>query len=128
MRQLGRPLTSAELESYDAVDPEIARLVRVCKIPYIPGGFHGICLGRYIFLAIDVADDGDSSLLAHEMVHVRQWNERGVPGYLAWYLKSFGSNLVKTKRWMPAYREIDAEIEARQEATDWRRRMNERSY
>lgn len=120
----GRPLNEVELNSYDLVDVELAKKVRIFRTIYIPGGFHGICLVNWIFFTRDVADDGESTLLAHELIHVRQWQQRGVFGYLSWYLRSFGTCLRKQRRWMPAYHDIEAELEAKQEAREWFQRKN----
>lgn len=124
MSKWGRPLNEVELDSYDLVDRALAENVRIFKTLYIPGGFHGICLVNWIFFTRDVADDGKSALLAHELIHVRQWNERGVAGYLIWYLRSFGGCLRRHGRWMKAYNDIEAELEAKQEARDWYQRRN----
>lgn len=118
----GRSLNAAELESYDMVSADIARRVRVVQIPFIPGGYAGMTLGRTILLAREVGADGDSALLAHELVHVRQWNELGIVGFSGRYLSSFARNLVRHRRWKAAYHDIDAELEAKQETTDWLRR------
>ncbi len=118
----GRPLTSAELEAYDMVSADVAARVRVFRVPFIPGGYAGMTLGRHILLARDVAADGDSALLAHELVHVRQWTELGVVGFSGRYVGSFAKNLAKHRRWNKAYHAVDAELEAKRETTDWLRR------
>lgn len=119
---VGRPLNKTEIESYDVLPADLARRVRVVQIPFIPGGYAGITLGRHVLLAREVDADGNSSLMAHELVHVRQWQELGLVGFSARYLKSFSINLVGKRRWKSAYSAIDAEVEARQVATDWLRR------
>ncbi len=124
MPSWGRPLNEVELDSYDLIDRELAEKVRIFRTVYIPGGFHGICLTNWIFFTRDVPDDGESALLAHELIHVRQWSQRGVLGYLTWYLKCFGTCLRQKRRWMPAYHAIEAELEAKQEARDWKQRRN----
>ncbi len=118
----GRPLNDAEIEAYDVVSPELARRVRVYNIPFIPGGYAGMTLGHNVLLAIEVSDDGNSALMAHELVHARQWADLGLLGFSKRYASSFAKNLAKHKRWKPAYRDIDAEVEARNETTDWLRR------
>ncbi len=125
---VGRRLSEVEVESYDVCPPELARRVRVIKIPLIPGGYAGMTLGRTVLLAKDVAADGDSSLLAHELVHVRQWSDQGVLGFSWRYVTSFAKNLKTERAWNAAYRQIDAEVEARVETTDWRRRKSKEIY
>lgn len=122
MTVAGRPLTSAELDAYDVLPRDLARRARIHAIAWLPGRYVGITLGRRIFLAQEVADDGTSTLLAHELVHVRQWHELGVVGFTTRYLGDFVTNLRRTRRWHPAYSAIGAEVEARLLATDWLRR------
>lgn len=117
-----RPLNEMELASYDVVSPDIARRVRVHQVKYLPGGYDGMTLGRNILLAHPVANDGTSSLMVHELVHARQWSEMGIVGFAARYVSSFLKNLVEHKRWKLAYHNIDAELEAKRETTDWLRR------
>lgn len=71
-------------------------------------------LGRFVFVRERWA--GSERLLRHELVHVRQWRQLGVPGfgrryvgpYLRWRLRRYG-------HWA-AYRRIPLEIEAEWEA------------
>jgi hypothetical protein len=67
-------------------------------------------LGHYVFMRPDAV--GSRRLLDHELVHVRQWHDLGVPGFLARYL---GAYLLWRLRRYPhwaAYRRIPLEIEA----------------
>lgn len=121
---VGRRLSEAEVESYDVCPAELTRQVRVVKIPFIPGGYSGMTLGKAVLLATDVSPDGDSALLAHELVHVRQWNEQGVLGFSWQYVSSFARNLYTERGWNAAYQQIDAELEAKNETTLWRRRKS----
>jgi hypothetical protein len=123
---IGRGLTPAEVESYDMITGDLARQVRIVEIPALPGQYVGMTLGRYVLLAKRVPDDGSSTLLAHELVHVRQWAELGVAGFSGRYVLSFLAGLRANRRWMAAYHSIDAEEEARREATDWLRRRTRR--
>ncbi len=118
-----RPLTSHEIDAYDLIAPELAATVRVVDIPFVPGGFAGITLGRWVCLAHQQPTNGESSLLAHELVHVRQWDEQGVVKFGAAYLSSFAKGLIKLRNWNAAYRAIPAEVEARAEALEWTRAL-----
>lgn len=115
----GRPLAPVELDSYRLIPRALAARARVFEIPALPGSYAGITLGRYIFLATDVPDDGTSLLLAHELVHVRQWHELGVVGFSRRYIWSFLRSIPRTRSWNESYRAIPAEEEARAEAAGW---------
>lgn len=55
---------------------------------------------------------GNEKLLRHELVHVRQWRELGVLGFLRQYLGAYlGWRLRAHPHWA-AYRRIPLEIEA----------------
>ncbi|MCP3991074.1 MAG: hypothetical protein GY724_18505 [Actinomycetia bacterium] len=118
-----RPLTRDEMAAYDLIPAELASRVRVIRAP-IPGPYQGVALGRLVFIGRDIATDGSSTLLAHELVHVRQWSELGVIGFGVRYLSQFVTGLAKTRRWSAAYRQIDIEREARSSAEEWRLRRN----
>ena len=60
---------------------------------------------------------GDPLLIAHEAEHVRQWSERGLTGFLVWYLRGYLRWRLRGYPHFAAYRRIPAEIEA-----DWRAR------
>jgi hypothetical protein len=122
-----RVLNEIELEAYAMVSPELGRRVRVHRVSTIPGGYDGMTLGRHVLLARDVDADGTSALLAHELVHVRQWAEQGVVGFSARYVSSFVRNLARYRRWKRAYHDIGAELEAKRETTDWLRRRARRA-
>ena len=80
----------------------------------VPRGAAAITLGRVV--SVRRASSDDARLLAHELVHVRQWRELGavrflaryVGSYLAWRLRGYG-------HWA-AYRRIPLEVEASWEA------------
>lgn len=116
----GRPLNAVELDRYNLIPRALAKRTRVYEIPALPGSYAGITLGRHVFLATDVADDGTSLLLAHELVHVRQWHEQGVIGFGRRYVGSFLRTIPTTRSWSASYQGIPAEQEARAEAERWR--------
>lgn len=119
-----RSLTSHEQQTYDVVDKRLAARVRIVDIPFIPGGYSGMTLGRFICLADPQPTTGTSTLLAHELVHVQQWHDQGAPTFLWTYLTSFVSGLKTHKAWRKAYSQIPQEIEARQAANNWAQRHN----
>lgn len=114
-----RRLTNEEIKAYDVLPPELARRVWLIRIWSLPGPYVGMSLGRFVLLTRSVPPDGTSHLLAHELVHVRQWAELGVAGFAYRYLGEFVRGLRSHRRWQPAYREIGAEVEARRLADLW---------
>lgn len=119
---MGRRLNLTELSSYDVLPDEILKNVKVIKMPRISKTFTGITLGKYIFLSKKLEYDGKSLLIAHELVHVRQWHELGVIGFLWKYLSEFFKGLIKEKNWMKAYNKISLEQEAQLIANLWQER------
>jgi hypothetical protein len=55
---------------------------------------------------------GNEKLLRHELVHVRQWRELGVGGFLCRYLGAYFRWRVRAHPHWAAYRRIPLEIEA----------------
>lgn len=106
------------------VASDLALRVRVVRIPRLPGPYIGITLGHHVLVATDVRADGASALLAHELVHVRQWTELGVVGFLGRYLTGFTRALWRHRNWHAAYHDIGLEREARQGADTWSQRRS----
>ncbi|MEM9565795.1 MAG: hypothetical protein AAGA93_24455 [Actinomycetota bacterium] len=123
----GRPLNETELDAYDVLPRALAAEVRVHHIRALPGGYAGMAIGSRVVLARPIDDDGTSALLAHELVHVRQWSEQGRVRFAARYVSSFARNFARHRRWSRAYRSIEAEEEARAETTAWIRRRARRA-
>ncbi len=112
-------LSPGERVQYNHVRPSTVERARVRSLPWLPGRFQGITLGRTIFLVKQEPRDGTSSLIAHELVHVEQYHDRGRVGFLIWYLSDFVRCLWTERHWMRAYREITAEVEARKSTQAW---------
>lgn len=104
----------------------LAARVRLVRIPNLLGPYDGITLGVIVLLTKDVPADGWSRLIAHELVHVRQWSDQGVIRFAWTYLTQFVIGLARTRNWQQAYRQIEAEVEARGITDDWQRRRNTR--
>jgi hypothetical protein len=116
---MGRSLSPEEMLSFDHVSETVRQRTIVFDIPWLPGRFAGVTLGRMILLARPQPDDGTSTLIAHELVHVEQWARRGVFGFLLWYLGDFWRQLRTRRQWMPAYRAVRAEVQARDRTRTW---------
>ena len=81
----------------------------------VPRGAAAWTLGSLVIVRRRYANS--ALLRAHEAEHVRQWRERGVVGFLVWYLAGYGAARLRGYGHGAAYRRIPAEIEA-----DWRSR------
>jgi hypothetical protein len=119
MGRIGRSLSTAEMAAFDHVPETVRNRTILFDIPWLPGSFAGITLGRYILLTRPPRDDGSSTLIAHELVHVDQWSQRGAVRFLAWYLGDFWRELRSRRQWMPAYRAVRAEVQARERTRHW---------
>ena len=119
-----RRLEEAEIQSYDVLSPELAERVRILRVPVLPFGSSGMAVGRYVLLRTDNDRSGNRKLLAHELVHVRQWHESGRWAFLRAYLVDYFRGLRRHRRHRDAYRAIRAEQEARAEADAWEARRS----
>ena len=89
-----------------------ARRARVVPVRWLPLGVAGMTLGHTILVRREHA--GDGALLDHEMVHVRQWEELGVPRFLWRYLSAYLRGRLGGLSHDDAYRAIPLEAEARE--------------
>jgi hypothetical protein len=74
-------------------------------------------LGRHVLLVRGHEDR--PTLLAHELVHVRQYADQGHVRFLARYVRDWAMGLVRLRSHREAYLAIPAEVEARAEAKRW---------
>ena len=79
-------------------------------------------IGRFVFLTSDVDRSGGRELLAHELVHVRQYAEAGLVPFLLRYLRDYLRGLIRLRNHRQAYLAIPTEAHARAEAREWKRR------
>lgn len=85
---------------------------RIVPVPFLQPGVSAMTLGRFILVRRTALDD--LALLHHELVHVRQWREQGIVGFLRAYLTAyFQGRLAGLGHW-DAYRAIPQEVEARE--------------
>ncbi|MFW2383641.1 MAG: eCIS core domain-containing protein, partial [Acidimicrobiales bacterium] len=111
---MNRRLTGSERVAFDHVRPSTIDKTTIRSLPWLPGMFKGVTLGSNVFLTTDEPSDGTSTLIAHELVHVEQYDDHGSVRFLVTYLRDFLKGLVAHRSWMVAYRGITAEVEARQ--------------
>ena len=115
-----RSLEAAEIEAYaDVIDPGLAARVRIQRVPLLPPRASGMTIDRFVLLLDDDDRAGTSELMAHELVHVRQWADHGFFGFLRRYLGDYVRGLWTHKRHRKAYLEIPFEAEARALAKRW---------
>jgi uncharacterized protein DUF4157 len=116
-----RRLTDQELDAYDLIDRGIAERVRIVTVPLLAPGAAGMTIGRFVLLRSDDDHSGERELLAHELVHIRQFHELGVMRFLLRYLRDYLRELRRLHRHRAAYLAIPSEVEARAEAAAWKR-------
>ncbi|MDP9402906.1 MAG: DUF4157 domain-containing protein, partial [Actinomycetota bacterium] len=83
----------------------------------VPPGSAAITLGRLVIVRRSAA--GDERLMRHELVHVRQWRELGVVGFLVRYLGAYFRGRCEGHGHWDAYRRIPLEVQADHEAAAW---------
>ena len=114
-----RRLTAAELDAYDVLPRALASRVRIQRVPFLAPGSSGMTIGRIVFLRNDESFDGSRKIIAHELVHVRQYYELGMFRFLARYLAGYVRAVVKLRRHRAAYLAIPFEEQAYAEAAEW---------
>lgn len=92
-----------------ATDRERARIV---VVPALTPGIAAMTLGRFVLVRRGC--EHERALLAHELVHVRQWRELGVVRFLGRYLGAYAAARLRGTRHAEAYRSIPLEREARE--------------
>ncbi len=117
--RLARQLEGPELGTYDHISQMLTSKVRLVKVPWLPNGADGLTLGKAVLVKkfVDPADARE--LIAHELVHVRQWAEYGPIGFLRRYVVEYLKGLKKHRNHYQAYLDIPFEREARAEAKAW---------
>ncbi len=112
-----RALTPAEIDAFDHVPTKLAKSVRVVEVPFLSPGADAMALGRMVLIRRGHTDS--RQLMAHELVHVQQWDRLGAVPFLARYVRDYARNLVRLRRHRPAYLAIPLEVEARERARRW---------
>jgi Domain of unknown function (DUF4157) len=96
---------------FPLVPPADVARARIVDVPFLTPGVSAMTLGRLIVLRRDHA--ADEALLAHELVHVRQWRELGAPRFLWRYLGAYTRSRLAGLTHQQAYEAIPLEVEAR---------------
>ena len=114
-----RPLDDDEISIFDHVGDELLGRVRLIRTNLLPPAADGMTIGNIVFLRGDRIEQRATGLLAHELVHVRQFAEHGPVRFLTRYLGDYLRNLRACRNHRQAYLDIPFEIEAREEAARW---------
>lgn len=114
------PLGKARAAQFDHLDAGVVGRARIRVARHLPKQADAMTIGRTIY--VRPGHEGSDGLLAHELVHVRQWQQYGALGFLRRYLGAYVANLVRQRNHMAAYRAIPFEVEARAEAATWKAR------
>lgn len=84
-------------------------------------------IGNRIFVRPDLLQNPGPALedlMVHELVHVRQWRDRRMVGFLGSYVRQYLMARFWGARHHIAYMSIDSEVEARRVASEIRRLLN----
>lgn len=113
-----RTLSKSEIDKFDHLPRAMTKRARLKTARWLPPQADAMTLGNTIYVRPGHQDS--DRLIAHELVHVRQWAELGRVGFLARYLSSYFRNLARLRNHMAAYRSIPLEEEARAGADTWK--------
>ena len=116
------PLGKAAGARYDHVPPATVQRAKVKLSRRLPRQADAMTVGRTIY--VRPGHEQSQGLLAHELVHVRQWQQYGSSGFLRRYLWAYARNLLALRDHMAAYRASPVEAEAREEAGAWKARQH----
>ena len=121
----GRVLTEAGVDTDELrvliqpIQPEQVwlRSATALMMRFWGSGIQAMTVRRWIFVDPGLLN-GDraklSLLIIHELVHVRQWSDLGVIGFLSSYLGSYLRGRRDGLNHRDSYRAIDLEVEARE--------------
>lgn len=121
-----RSLEKDEVDIFDHISNQVLDRVRLIRTNLLPPAADGMTIGRFVFLRDDHIERTGSTLLAHELVHVRQFAEMGAIRFITTYLSSYFSNLKRTRNHRQAYLDIPLEQEARAVAAQWNAKRKEK--
>jgi len=107
-----RALTPAERSHHIHVPDVDRERARVVVTRVLTPGAGGMTVGRFVL--IRRGREGDERLLAHELVHVRQWREQGWLRFLWRYFTDYFKGRRRGLGHRGAYLAIPFEAEARE--------------
>ena len=108
---MGRRLDASERDLFTHVPARDLQRARLVVVPVLTPGIAGMTLGRWIL--VRRGHEHDRALIAHELVHVRQWRELGALRFLVRYLGAYMRSRSGGLSHQAAYEAIPLEVEAR---------------
>ena len=108
---MARRLDADEHAQFTHVPALDLRRARLVVVPVLTPGIAGMTLGRWIL--VRRGHDHDRDLIAHELVHVRQWRQLGAARFLVRYLGAYAGGRRRGLGHQAAYEAIPLEAEAR---------------
>jgi Domain of unknown function (DUF4157) len=108
---VSRRLDADERERCTHVPARDLDRARLVTVPVLTPGVAGMTLGRWVL--VRRRHEHDRGLIAHELVHVRQWRELGAARFLARYLGAYARGRWRGLGHRAAYEAIPLEAEAR---------------
>jgi hypothetical protein len=106
-----RRLDTRHLDEFTHVPVRDLDRARLVTVPILTPGVAGMTLGRWIL--VRRGHEHDDALIAHELVHVRQWRQLGAVRFLARYLGGYARGRWRGLGHQRAYAAIPLEAEAR---------------
>jgi hypothetical protein len=108
---VARPLDASEREQFTHVPAHDLERARLVVVPVLTPGIAGMTLGPWIL--VRRGHEHDRDLVAHELVHVRQWRELGAARFLVRYIGAYARGRWRGLAHQAAYEAIPLEAEAR---------------
>lgn len=108
---MARCLEAPEREQFRHVPVQDLDRARLVNVPVLTPGIAAMTLDRWIL--VRRGHEHDRDLIAHELVHVRQWRELGAARFLVRYLGAYARGRWRGLGHQAAYEAIPLEAEAR---------------
>ena len=108
---MARRLDAGDRGQFTHVPTRDLQRARLVVVPVLTPGIAGMTLGRWILVRRGHEQDRD--LIAHELVHVRQWRQLGAARFLVRYLGAYAGGRRRGLGHQAAYEAIPLEAEAR---------------
>ena len=108
---MARRLDAGERAQFTHVPARDLQRARLVVVPVLTPGIAGMTLGRWVL--VRRGHEHDRDLIAHELVHVRQWRQIGAARFLVRDLGAYAGGRRRGLGHQAAYEAIPLEAEAR---------------